>query len=61
MEKTVATADAGDYHFELKKSNDGKFKCLRSDVSDPMHQSEEVSDLQEIPSTVFNIFKGLMY
>lgn len=59
-EQTVAKADAGDYHFELKKEN-GKFKCLRSDVSDPTGSTEEVRDLQEIPSQVFSIFNRLMY
>lgn len=56
----VARADAGDFHFELKKE-DGKFKCLRTDVSDPARNSEEVTDMKDIPSTVFNIFNRLMY
>ena len=60
MTRPVAEADAGDFHFELYKSNDGKYRCLRSDVSDPMQNAEEVTDLQDIPSTVFNIFNELM-
>lgn len=60
-EQTVAKADAGDYHFELKKGKDGKYKCVRSDVSDPTGSTEEVRDLQEIPPQVFSIFNRLMY
>lgn len=58
--QTVAQVDAGDFHFELKKE-DGKYKCLRSDVSDPTQDPEEVTDLQDIPPTVFSIFNKLMY
>ncbi len=57
--KTIASADAGDFHFELKKEGD-KYHCLRSDVSNPT-QAEEVTDLQDIPQTVFTIFNKLMY
>ncbi|HEY6021135.1 MAG TPA: hypothetical protein VIY48_14880 [Candidatus Paceibacterota bacterium] len=60
MSQVVAQANAGDFHFELRKEDDGKFHCLRSDVSAPMHP-EEVKDLREIPQQVFTIFNGLMY
>ena len=59
-EQTVAKVDSGDYHFELRKE-DGKFKCLRSDVSDPNGNVEEVREIQEIPPQVFSIFNRLMY
>ncbi len=57
--KLLAETDAGDFHFELHKEDDGKFKCLRSDVSAPAHP-EEVKDIHEIPQTVFTIFNKLM-
>ena len=58
--ETVAQVDAGDFHFELKKEG-GKYKCLRSDVSAPAPDPEEVTDLQDIPPAVFTIFNRLMY
>lgn len=60
MMRPVAQATVGDFRFELHKGDDGKYKCLRSDVSDPVQNREEVTDLQDIPSTVFNIFNRLM-
>ena len=59
--KPLAEVDAGDYHFALKKSDDGKYQCLRSDISDPMRNPEVVTDMQDIPPTVFSIFNGLMF
>lgn len=59
-QRTIASADVGDFHFELVKE-DSRYKCLRSDVSDPGNTPEEVSDLSDIPSTVFSIFNKLMY
>jgi hypothetical protein len=61
MEKVLAEADAGDYHFELRKRENGTFSCRRSDISDPVRNPEEVKDLQEIPQAVFNIFNRLMH
>lgn len=58
--KPLAEADAGDFHFELHKESDGKFHCLRRDVSAPMH-AEEVTDMRDIPPQVFSLFNGLMY
>lgn len=60
MERLLAQADEGDYHFELKKE-DGKYKCLRSDVSDPAYHPEEVTDLRDIPSKIFKIFNRFMH
>lgn len=60
MAKPVAEMNIGDYHFELHKEGD-KFKCLRSDVSDPAAPTEELIDPNEIPPQVFSIFQGLMY
>lgn len=59
-DQVIADTNAGDFHFELRKSEDGKFRCLRSDVSAPL-LTEEVTDLQDIPRQVFNIFNKLMY
>jgi len=61
-DKTVASADAGDFHFELKKNDDGTFRYVRSDISDPARTPEELSNpKEEIPPQVFIIFNGLMY
>lgn len=60
MTRPIAEVNAGDFHFELHKE-DGKHRVLRSDISDPAHILEEVTDLQDIPPTVFNIFNELMY
>lgn len=59
--KKVAEEDAGDFHFELHQKEDGKYTCVRSDVSDPTRQSEELTEVRDIPPNVFSLFNKLMY
>ena len=61
MEKLLAEADAGDYHFELRKKKNGKFSCLRSDLSNPVRAPERVTDLRDIPPVVSKIFQRFMH
>jgi hypothetical protein len=57
--RPLAQAEAGDFHFELRKKGNGKHEVLRSDISDPARTPEVVTP-QELPSQVFDIFKDCM-
>ncbi len=57
----VATADAGDYRFLLMQEigGGGKFHCIRHPTDDERN-TEELTELQEIPTTVLSVFKKHM-
>ena len=58
-DRKIAEENAGDFHFELLKRGDGRYACMRSDVSAPAHL-EEVTELKDIPPKVLSIFNKLM-
>jgi hypothetical protein len=60
VQKNLAEADAGDFHFELQCVRPGQYECIRTVKSDPLGKPDVITDLREIPKLVFEIFNKAM-
>lgn len=60
MAHSLVEADAGDFHFELHRTPNGQFECVRSLVDDPVHTPEVLGEIDELPKQVQTIFSHAM-